>query len=339
MKQNRSLYIILALLTIINLGIGTATAIKEQSTVVELHDGDMAVCICGAATPEPTETPENTPTAEPTATDTPEPTNTPTLTATPEPTPMATPTVTATPTATPEPGIGKPFGPFNWVPDGEWPFTASRLGRDLSHYELARQHGVTVLAALTGGHSSYTDGNGCFSVQMWQDALDRNNLTAFQSYVNDGTIGGLYAIDEPHDWGNDCGPTLADIDAICGYAQQRLPGILCGVNAPVFWLSGYDYEHLGFIFTQTNFQRTSDWAAWAEQQFADAVWFDGDVWLSINAYTSNPTAAQIRDAAIALCQSNAAGVMMWKWGQPDFNSLPGMREAMEEAAAACGGTQ
>jgi len=236
--------------------------------------------------------------------------------------------------------VGKPFGPFNWVPGDDWSmFTASRLGRDLSHYEAARQQGVTVLAAFTGGHGAYTDSNGCFSVQMWQDALDRNNLAALQPYVDDGTIGGLYAIDEPHDWGNDCGPTLADIDTICAHAEERLPGILCGVNAPVSWLGGHDYQHLGFIFTQTNFQRTSDWAAWAERQFADAAWFDGDVWLSINAYTGSPTAAQIRDAAIALCQSDAVGVMMWKWGMPDFDLLPGMRQAMEEAAAVCGSTQ
>jgi len=243
------------------------------------------------------------------------------------------------PTATPEPSAGKPFGPFNWVPDSDWSmFTASRLGRDLSHYEAARQHGVKVLAAWTGGHSGYTDANGCFSLEMYKNVFDRLNLTAFQPYIDDGTIALFYAMDEPHDYS--CGPSFADLDAICQYVHEAAPGLKCGFNAPVSWMAqGAPYEHIDVLFTQTNFQRTSDWAAWAEQQFADAAWFDGDVWLSINAYTGSPTAAQIHDAAIALCKSQAAGVMIWKWGLPDFNSLPGMREAMEEAAAACGGTQ
>lgn len=315
--------------------------LRAQVQTFNLYPGDNLTfdILCNSA-------PTQSPTPTPTNTVTPEPVNTTTPTITPEPAPSDTPTPapanTPVPTETPippsptPPGESKPFGPFNWPPSDNWSmFTASRLGRTLSQYEDARQRGVTVLAALTGGHSSYTDANGCFSVQMWRNALDRNDLAALQSYVDDGTIGGLYAIDEPHDWGNSCGPTHADIDAICAYAEQQLPGILCGVNSPPSWLAGYDYEHLGFIFTQTNFRRTSDWSVWADEQFAAASWFPGDVWLSINAYTGSPTAAQIQDAGIALCQSQAAGVMMWKWGQPDFTTMPGAHQAMDAIAQAC----
>jgi len=259
--------------------------------------------------------------------------------------PTATVTVQATSTATPEPTStatpgpgGKLFGPFNWPVDDTWPFTVTRLGRDLSQYEDAYQRGVAVLAAITGGHSGYTDSDGCFSLEMYKGVVDRQNLAAFQGYVDNGTIVAFHAMDEPHDFG-ECGPTFEDLNEICKYIHLQLPGAKCLFNAPPAWLAqGQDVlTDLDLLFTQTNFQRTEDWVAWAEQQFEDAAWFSGDMWLSVNGYTGGPTAQQIRDAVIDLCRSDAVAVMIWKYGLPDFETLPGMRAAMEEAAGVCAG--
>jgi len=234
----------------------------------------------------------------------------------------------------------KPFGPFDFPPSqvSDWPFTASRLGRTLSDLQRADAEGMQILIALTGSRSNYTDRNGCFSLELWKDTLDSANLAAIQPYVDNGTIAGLYAVDEPFDWAGDCGPTYREINELCRYANQRLPGIRCGVNAPPSWLaqglSQTNYDQLGYLFTQTNFRRTSNWAAWANRQFSDASWFNGPMWLSVNVDIDQPTPSQIRQAGIDLCQSPAAGVLMWKW--PIGFDQPGIEEVMSDIARACG---
>jgi hypothetical protein len=169
---------------------------------------------------------------------------------------------------------------------------------------------------------------------MWKNMLDSRDLTAIQPYVNDGTILGLYAIDEPHDWG--CGPTFYQLNEVCRYAHQRLPEIACGFNTSPAWLrpGASQLDQLDYLFTQTNFNRvpnTSDWVAWADQTALDASWFSGPLYLSINAYTGSPTAAQVRDAAIALCDHPASsGVMMWKW-----TYVSGWTTQLQQAVEAC----
>ena len=256
------------------------------------------------------------------------PTSTPLPTGTLTPTPTSTPLPTETPT--PEP-TGKMFGPMNFPPTTEgWPFNFSRLSNNLVDLQNAKAKGFHVLVALTGGKSGYTDSNGCFSLQMWKNRLDANDLAAIQPYVDGGTIVGLYAIDEPHDW--TCGPTFTQLDELCTYARQKLPDVKCGFNAPPAWLAGKVSE-IDYILTQSNFGRTRDWVAWATEQ---AGYFpDLPLFLSMNVVTYEPTPAQIREAGIALCNSRAIGVTMWKY--PDRFSLPGMKEAMETIADACAG--
>jgi hypothetical protein len=208
----------------------------------------------------------------------------------------------------PPPAV-KPFGPFDFPPRlaDEWPFTATRGGNRPGELQAAREGGITVLVALTGSKSGYSDPHGCFSLELWQAALDRHDMDAIQPYVEDGTIAGLYAVDEPYDW--DCGPTYPQLDQMCAYAQGRLPGIRCGFNAPPFWLAQglgeTDYAHLGFIFTQSNFRQTQDWSAWAAAQLDEArqinpAW---PVYLSINVITDMPSPEQVQEAGIALRQT------------------------------------
>jgi len=217
-----------------------------------------------------------------------------------------------------------------------WPFNFSRLGNNLADLQAAKERGFKVLVALTGGKSGYTDGNGCFSLSMWKARLDANNLAAIQSYVDDGTIAGLYAIDEPHDWS--CGPSFTDLNAVCAYAHLRLPDIACGFNAPPAWLApgAAQLNELDYLLTQTNFSRTRDWAAWAEEQAGwTEQYFSGrPLYLSMNIVTYSPTPAQIQAAGEALCRSSAQLVTMWKW--PDRFGESGMLAAMEAIAAACG---
>lgn len=207
----------------------------------------------------------------------------------------------------------KPFGPFDWVPDGEKDYTLTRVGNKIEYLKAAQMYHAKAFIALTGSRWRYTDEKGCFDLQMWKDELDRQDLNGIQPFVDDGTVIGLYAVDEPNDW--DCGPSYEELNEICRYAHQRLPGIACGFNEKPAWLaSGSDrLTELDYLFVQTNFNKTKNWTAWAQEKFNEAEWFDGPVYLSINAYTGNPTVEQVENAAIELCQSNAAGVLIWKW--------------------------
>lgn len=292
--------------------------------------------------PTATATATSSPTFTPTATASSSPTNTPTRTpsATPSPTstyiqyptdtPTATPTATPTWTPTSAPSGGKLFGAFDYVPGGAWDdvFTTSRLTGSAAHMELARSHGMQVLAALTGGKSGYQT-NGVFDLAKWKARLDANDLGMLRQRVADGTLWGIYAVDEPHDpagW-----VTGATLEAACAYAHERLPGVRCGFNTPPGWLLGQrpagGYGSIDFVFTQSNFGRTSDWAAWAVEQrgYADQLGI-GPMWLSMNIATYSPSADAIRQAGLALCDSDAAGVMMWKAGYLSETMRPAMTE-------------
>jgi hypothetical protein len=240
-------------------------------------------------------------------------------------------------------GTGKPFGPFNWPASlaDEWPFTASRLGyyneQSLPELDAASRNGVSVLVAMTGGRRRYTDANGCFSLQMWKDEFDRRDLTPLLPHVDDGTVIGLYAMDEPHDWS--CGPTYIELDEICAYVHSKIPNLPCGFGgaSPAWFEQGLgetDFSNVDYILVQYSL-RYAPVQEWIDYQLGHAGWFHGDVWFSMNIDAYSPTPQQIQDTCIALCQSDAAGVTMWKW--PLHFDEPGMREAMENIAATCAG--
>jgi len=309
---------------------GANVLILAQVARYVLAPGESIEIACATSVPCPTCSPLQTPEPTATRTNTPEPTST--NTNTPEPT--ATSTATPMPTNTPQPQAGKPFGPFDWIPSSDWPFTASRLNNSTTYLQLARDNGVQAFVAV-GGHSSMSDSSGNFSIDAWKARFDAIS-NGLQPFVDDGTIIAFYGVDEPHDWDGGTGPTLAQIDAMAEYAHQVLPGCKLVVNAPPSWLLGYDYQYLDAVFTQTNYLRTPDvaaWQAWAADVAATAQQLGLPYHLSINIATGTPSAALVRDTAIALCRTDALSVMMWKFSYMDASWLP----YTQEVAEVCGG--
>lgn len=271
--------------------------------------------------------------------------------ATPEPTELSRPALTPDPTDIPSPqptailprGAGKPFGPFNWPASlaDDWPFTVSRLGyygeQSLPELDAASRNGVSVLVAMTGGRRRYTDTDGCFSLEMWKDEFNRRDLNILIPYIDSRTIVGLYAMDEPHDWS--CGPTYTELNEICGYVHSKIPNLPCGFGgaSPAWYEQGLnetDFSDLDYILVQYSL-RFAPVQEWIDFQFEHVDWFHGDVWLSMNIYAYSPTPQEIRDTGIALCQSDAVGVTMWKW--PLRFDEPGMRGALNDVAEVCAG--
>ena len=168
----------------------------------------------------------------------------------------------------------------------------------------------------------------------WKQALDRHDVARIQGLVDQGVLQGLYAIDEPHDW--PCGPSFADIDAACAYAGQKWPKLKCGVNAPPGWLrpGRAQLGHLGFLFFQYASGR-GDPRGWLAKQMADADWFHGDIWLSIQLLKPRLSVSEFRQVALQFCGARPAGLLMWKWSEEWF-AQPGVLSAMQEVATACG---
>ncbi len=230
-----------------------------------------------------------------------------------------------------------PLGVFEFPPEqaDKWPVTTTRSGP--AKLEQSRAAGLQVLLALTGAKKNYSDRWGCFDLRLWKQELDRHDASRIQSFVATGTVIGLYAIDEPHDWF--CGPSFAEIDAACAYANLKWPALPCGVNAPPGWLQrGRDQlRHLGFLFFQYS-SRRGDPGAWLERQLKDAAWFKGDVWLSIQILRPQLSVEEFRQAGVAMCQARPRGLMLWKWSDAWF-AQAGVREALAAVAHSCGGAQ
>lgn len=232
--------------------------------------------------------------------------------------------------------VGKPtlVGVFGLPPDraGDWPFAVTRAGPD----ELPQLQGagLKALVALTGSKRNYSDSRGCFQLALWKQALDRHDVARIQGLVDQGVLQGLYAIDEPHDW--PCGPSFADIDAACAYAGQKWPKLKCGVNAPPGWLrpGRAQFGHLGFLLFQYASGR-GDPRAWLAKQTAEADWFHGDIWLSIQLLKPRMSVSEFRQVALQFCSARPAGLLMWKWSEEWFVQ-PGVLSAMQEVATACG---
>lgn len=225
------------------------------------------------------------------------------------------------------------LGVFDFPPEqaDKWPIAVTRVSA--AGLEASRAAGMRVLVALTGGRRNFSDSRGCFSLERWKRALDRHDPRAIARFVEDGTIVGLYAMDEPHDW--ECGPTFEEIDSACGYALSKWPNLPCGVNAPPGWLAhGRErLHHLGFLFTQYSLRR-GDVQTWVDRQIADAGWFRGDLWLSIQVLKPEMSAKQFELAGVVLCKVAPRGVFLWKWSEAWFGQ-PAVRRSLEVVRKVC----
>lgn len=225
-------------------------------------------------------------------------------------------------------------GVFGLPPEqaNNWPFAVTRASPE----DVFRLHGtgLRALVALTGAKRNYSDAKGCFQLALWKQALDRQDPARIQTLVDQDVLKGLYAIDEPHDWA--CGPSFEDIDAACAYANQKWPKLACGVNAPPAWLKpgAGKLKHLGFLFFQYANNR-GDPGAWIKKQLADAAWFKGDIWLSIQLLSPRMSVGEFRASALRFCAERPAGLLMWKWSEEWF-AQAGVAAAMQDVANACG---
>ena len=218
----------------------------------------------------------------------------------------------------------------------------------------ARQAGYRLIITPVSGRSKFKDPvTGRFRLDLWKLQVDRFAGWDFRPYIQDGTIIGIYLIDEPMDptnWVNknacmtdgntptcltdstgaiipDSGAAVsyADIEAAAAYAQRYFPGVPMGVGSrPSQLLAGAPFQYLNFGLAQytTNKKDTQGTTLTASQfvasEVAAAKQAGLGVQLSINVIAGNGGApvlpSQLRTWGLMMAnEPYACALTLWKW--------------------------
>lgn len=218
----------------------------------------------------------------------------------------------------------------------------------------ARQAGFRLIITPVSGRSKFKDPvTGRFRLDLWKLQVDRFANWDFRPYIQDGTIVGIYLIDEPMDptnWVNknacmtdgntptcltdstgaiipDSGEAVsyADIEAAAAYAQRYFPGVPMGVGSrPSQLLPGAPFQYLNFGLAQytTNKKDTQGTTLTASQfvayEVAAAKQAGLGVQLSINVIAGNGGApvypSQLRNWGLMMAnEPYACALTLWKW--------------------------
>lgn len=122
--------------------------------------------------------------------------------------------------------------------------------------ELAgvRAKGGRVAIKLVGGLDNVVqNGDGTFSLTKWKALVDRFKSINFSSYIADGTVLGIYLIDEPQNaakWG---GKSIshATVEEMARHSKRIWPAMTTFVRAAPSWLARssitYNYLDAGWV--------------------------------------------------------------------------------------------
>ncbi|MGH7509214.1 MAG: hypothetical protein ACREMZ_07060 [Gemmatimonadales bacterium] len=200
-----------------------------------------------------------------------------------------TSTVTVTQPLGSGPGTGIPFGPYSgW--DGSTPKAHTELftlssnadtpGGIVARINGARNAGMKIMLAMTGGaHSNYiTDGK--FDLSKWKARQDQYNTatikTAVANAVADGTVMGAQLIDEPNhrSWGG--AVTKAKLDEMADYLRTIFPTLPAGFVGRTDWRESETSRKLDFQVVQYSWRKPEggtpgDVVTFREQSLAHGV--------------------------------------------------------------------
>ena len=181
-----------------------------------------------------------------------------------------------TPNSTVDPeGVGDPAAPTEGasltlayaggIPMGLFQTPASSLGYRyngtlrniypkelLSQLKAIKDQGGKVMLNLPGAPPRYTDKYGNFSLSMWKTSLDRYKGVNFSSYIQDGTIIGVYLIDEPNDpnnWKNHKPISPSTLEEMAKYSKSRWSNLTTVVRVRPDYL-GYHHYYLDAAWSQ-----------------------------------------------------------------------------------------
>ncbi|HJR16248.1 MAG TPA: hypothetical protein VJ808_05290 [Gemmatimonadales bacterium] len=118
----------------------------------------------------------------------------------------------------------------------------------LSRLDAIRDAGGRVVLTFPGSSGNYTNPDGTFNFDLWKMRLDRFSGVDFDAYITDGTIVGIYLIDEPNCpscWGGQ-GITQEAVEEMAQYSKSLWPTMTTIARVDPTWLNGFsgEYVHL-----------------------------------------------------------------------------------------------
>ena len=272
-----------------------------------------------------------------------------------EPAPVATSTVAPSFSSTFAGGI--PFGTFaqpteafgSVLNGGKMNIAPDLMLRTLAEIKA---RGGRVVLAMAGNEKYYKDAQGHFSFSLWKERVNRFRGVNLSSYVADGTVIGVYLIDEPNDPYNWNGVPIPGsmIEEMAKYSKSIWPTMNTIVRTQATYLDNFatTYKYLDAAWAQYA-ERFGDPRAFLAANVAAAknkglALVTG---LNISMGTTRKTelsAQQIESWGSALlADSYPCAFISWQYREP-YMSRADIRAAMSSlaqkarnhAARACG---
>ena len=137
-------------------------------------------------------------------------------------------------------------------------YTGSMQGLEpswlMSELSLARSKGGRMILKMVGGSDDRVkNSNGTFSLDKWKALVYRFKSLSLSTYINDGTLMGVFLIDEPHNknkWGGTA-ISHSTVEAMARYVKGLWPAMTTFVRARPTWLAQttltYNYLDAGWF--------------------------------------------------------------------------------------------
>jgi hypothetical protein len=136
----------------------------------------------------------------------------------------------------------------------------------------ARAKGARIVIDPIVYDSDVKNSDGTFSLTKWKTKVSRFKTVNFSSYVTDGTVLGIFLLDEaddPTNWGGKTIPT-STIEAMALYSKTLWPSITTIMRArPTYLANGTIYKHLDASWIQYQLSH-GNFTTWNNTQIAAA---------------------------------------------------------------------
>jgi len=99
--------------------------------------------------------------------------------------------------------------------------------------------------SFPGGPGAYTNDDGTFNLDKWKTRMARYAGINFASYIQDGTVIGIYVIDQPNCttcWGGQAIPQSM-VEEMARYTDSLYPGAATIARADPTWLAAYQGQY------------------------------------------------------------------------------------------------
>jgi hypothetical protein len=216
----------------------------------------------------------------------------------------------------------------------------------LSLLSGARAKGARIVIDPVVNDASVKNDNGTFSLTKWKAVVGRFKAVNFSSYINDGTVLGLWLLDEaddPGDWGGKTIPT-STIEAMAQYSKTLWPTMTTIMRArPTYLANGTVYRYLDASWIQYQLSH-GNFTTWTNNQVAAAKRAGLGLIVGLNLLkggnTSSNTpmsASQLRTWGTSLLnQTYVCGYFGWRYDATYFGRSdikPVMTELSNKAKA------